>query len=178
MRIVVSGTHASGKSTLVAAFATAHPGFAVLGDPAEAFDEPGSDASSFVAQLRLASSRLLARPAAPRLIAERGPLDFLAYLGALDLLRRPGRADVPERDRMRAADALATLDLLVLLPLSPRDGIHVPDDEDPELREAMEEVLLELADDPDLVGDVPVLELGGSPEQRLAALEAAALTPE
>lgn len=167
MRIVVSGTHASGKSTLVAAFAAAHPDFVVFGDPAEALDEPGADAGSFLAQLRMASARLLTRPPVPRLIAERGPLDFLAYLGALDLLRRPGRADIPDRDRMLAAHALATLDLLVVLPLSPRDGIHVPPDEDPELREAMDEVLLELVDDPDLVGDVPVVELTGTPEQRL-----------
>lgn len=170
MRIVVSGTHATGKSTLVASFAAAHPDFVVLDDPAEAFDEAGADAGSFLAQLRLASARLLTRPPAPRLIAERGPLDLLAYLGALDLLRRPGRADVPDLDWMRAADAIATLDLLVLLPLTARDGIHVSDDEDPELREAMDEVLLELADDPDLVGDVPVLELTGPREQRLGRL--------
>lgn len=171
MRIVVSGTHASGKSSLVAAFAAVRRDFIVLDDPAKSFDEPGTDAGSFLAQLRLSSARLLTRPPMPRLIAERGPLDFLAYLGALDLLRRPSRAEAPEREVSRAVDALATLDLLVVLPLSTRDGIHVPDDEDPELREAMDEVLRELADDPDLVGDVPVLELTGAPEERLSALE-------
>lgn len=54
MRIVVSGTHASGKSTLISDFATAHPEFAVLPDPFEellddSFDEP--DAALFGRQL-------------------------------------------------------------------------------------------------------------------------------
>lgn len=174
MRVVVSGTHASGKSTLVAEFAAAHPDYVVLDDPAEAFDEhSGADAGFLLAQLRLSSARLLTTPRPPRLVAERGPLDFLAYLGALELLRRPGRGGIPEAERHRAVAALATLDLLVLLPLSPRDGITVPDDEDPELREAMDEVLLELAEDPDLVGDIPVIELTGDPSSRLAALEEA-----
>ncbi|WP_417555848.1 hypothetical protein [Microbacterium sp.] len=43
MRIVVSGTHASGKSTLISDFALRHPGFTVLPDPFELLDE-ASDA--------------------------------------------------------------------------------------------------------------------------------------
>ncbi|MFC4138171.1 MULTISPECIES: hypothetical protein [unclassified Microbacterium] len=37
MRIVVSGTHASGKSTLIDAFAAEHPEYRVLPDP---FEDP------------------------------------------------------------------------------------------------------------------------------------------
>ena len=39
MRIVVSGTHASGKSTLISDFALRHPEFVVLPDPFEALDD-------------------------------------------------------------------------------------------------------------------------------------------
>ena len=47
---------------------------------------------------------------------------------------------------------MAHVDLLVVLPLDARDGIRVPDDEDPALREAMDEHLVELCEDGDLVG--------------------------
>jgi hypothetical protein len=55
-----------------------------------------------------------------------------------------------------------------VLPLDACDGIRVPDDEDPELRTAMDERLLDLVDDPELVGSVgTVLAVSGSPRPRL-----------
>lgn len=167
MRIVVSGTHASGKSTLVGDFAAANPGYLVLPDPFElidgALDEP--DAGAFFAQLRVAAARLHDLP--PDAIAERGPLDFLAYLSALDALGRPGRApELFERGLPIAEDAMRHVDLFVLLPLNSADGIRVPEDEDPELREAMNDALLELSDE----FEVPTLELTGDRERRLRVL--------
>ncbi len=62
-------------------------------------------------------------------------------------------------------------DLLVVLPLESPDTIRVPDDEDPQLRAAMDERLLELCDDDDLVGPATrVAELRGSPQKRLTGL--------
>lgn len=176
MRIVISGTHASGKSTLISDFASARPEFEVFGDPFElidsASDEP--DAGTFFAQLRFAAARLVALQPDTRVIAERGPLDFVAYLDALDALRRPTRSpEMLQRGHALTALAMAHVDLLVLLPLSSRDRIEVPDDEDPELRDAMNDALLDLVDDPDLVGDVAVVEITGDPAGRLAQLEAA-----
>jgi predicted ATPase len=174
MRIVVSGTHASGKSTLIADFAAAHPDFATLPDPFEmvdaAADEP--DAITYFAQLQSSSARLLKLAPGARVIAERGPLDFLAYLDALDVLRRPTRAPGLFRQGVApTAAAMAQADLLVLLPLS--SAIEAPDDEDRDLREAMNDALLELADDPDLVADTTVVEITGDRATRLAQLEAA-----
>ncbi|NYD65690.1 hypothetical protein [Agromyces atrinae] len=133
MRIVVSGTHASGKSTLISDFALKHPEYAVLPDPP----------------------------------------DFLAYLRALEEL---GLASldpaVLERAEQRTLDALSTIDLLVVLPLNSRDHIDVGSDEHLDLRETMNDVLLDLIDDPDVVGDrLTIAELTGTPEVRLAALE-------
>lgn len=174
MLVVVSGTHASGKSTLISEFAALHPDFEVLPDPFELLDdtdaEPGAD--SFFAQLQLAAARLREPARGVSRIAERGPLDFLAYLDALMSLRRPGRSLAMFRGGLAtAAGAMAQADLLVLLPLTEADHIEVPDDEDPELRSAMNDALLELADDPDLVGNARVIELTGSPSHRLAQLE-------
>ena len=176
MRIVVSGTHASGKSTLVSDLAGAL-GFAQLPDPFELVAdgvEPAG-AASFVAQLEIAAERLVELPAAADVVAERGPLDLLAYLEALAVLDRPSvGSGSMARLRTATAGAMAHVDLLVVIPLDPDAGIEVPDDEDPELREAMDERLLELCDDEELVGGTAtVLEVAGSPETRVAQVLAA-----
>ncbi|MFH8253259.1 hypothetical protein ACH3VR_23030 [Microbacterium sp. B2969] len=176
MRIVVSGTHASGKSTLISDFAARHPEFAVLPDPYEVIDEEwdGPSAAMFAAQLRVAADRLTSGEFGPRLIAERGPLDFLAYLMALD--DRMGASLAPdflERSRMITAKALSHVDLLAVLPLTTVDGIAPGADEHLELRDAMDEILLELIDDPDLVGArARTVEIVGTRSERLSALEA------
>ncbi len=176
MRIVVSGTHGSGKSTLISDFAARHSDFAVLPDPYEliddAFDEP--DAGTYFAQLELAAERLVELPADVDAIAERGPLDFLAYLDALNTLGRPTRSgSLYRRGLNRVSIVAGCIDLLVVLPLYPGSGIEVPADEDRELRSAMDAALLELVDDPDLVADVEVVEITGSADERLEQLEAA-----
>ena len=175
MRIVVSGTHASGKSTLVSDVALTHRRFRVLPDPFELVDglDPVS-VTSFHEQLLVSADRLTALPAGADVIAERGPLDFLAYLEALELL---GRASLPEPAledlRRTTAAAMACVDLLVVLPLSGLEGVWVPDDEDPRLRTAMDERLLDLCDDDELVGRVGrVREVSGTPEERLARVTA------
>ncbi|MEN0071014.1 MAG: hypothetical protein AAGC63_08400 [Propionicimonas sp.] len=176
MRIVVSGTHASGKSTLISDFALRHPEFAVLPDPFELVDEAGDGlgASLFAEQLRIAADRLTSEGHGTHLIAERGPLDFLAYLLALaELTATPLDRGFLERATARTAEALATIDLLIVLPLTVDDPIHVGADEYLDLRHAMNDVLLELVDDPDLIGaQLPVVEITGTPGARLAALEA------
>ncbi|SFS03762.1 AAA domain-containing protein [Microbacterium sp. cf046] len=182
MRIVVSGTHGSGKSTLIGDFAVRHREFAVLADPFELMDAAAEepDAGMFFAQLRSSAARLLELSDEEAVIAERGPLDFLAYLDALDALRRPTRAPgLVRRGASLTAEAMARVDLVVLLPLTPSAGIELSADEDLELRDAMNDALLELADDPDLVGNAAVVEITGDAEHRLEQLEAtiARLTP-
>jgi len=181
MRIVVSGTHASGKSTLVSDFAARHPRYEVLPDPFELLDEiwdsPGPAMMS--AQLRIAAERLLGDEHGDDVIAERGPLDFLAYLRAFEDLTG-GVVPSAAMARMTAltAEALDAVDLLVLLPLAGHDPIPVDDEEHLELRAAMDDLLLELADDPDLTGGrLTVVSIAGDPDQRLAALEHAAGYP-
>lgn len=175
MRIVVSGTHASGKSTLISDFALRHPGFTVLPDPFELLDDASDSPSAamFTAQLRLSADRLTEETATD-VIAERGPLDFLAYLLALaELLGRPLDNGIREQAIALVVAAMRTVDVLVVLPLAARDPIHVSDDEHLELRETMNDVLLELVDDPDLVGGhLLVREITGTPEERVAAVEA------
>ena len=175
MRIVVSGTHASGKSTLISDFAVRHPRYAVLPDPFDLLDEswdaPG--AASFTAQLRVAADRLLAEELGDDVVAERGPLDFLAYLVALDDLDSGSVSrELLARAAVLTAEALRTVDLLVVLPLDDRHPLVRDFDEHADLRDAMNSALLDLVDDPDLVGELRVVELAGDRGERLAALEA------
>lgn len=179
MRIVVSGTHASGKSTLVSDVALVLRGYSQLPDPVELvendeWDEPAG-ATSFVRQLAVAAERLVALPPGSDVVVERGPVDFLAYLEALtDLRRASAGPDLMRRLRATTAEAMAHVDLLVVLPLDARDGIRVPDEEDPELRAVTDEHLVELCEDVELVGGTGrVLEVTGAPDARVARVLAA-----
>lgn len=175
MRIVVSGTHASGKSTLIADFARRHPDYLVLPDPFELIDESDDRpaAAMFASQLRLAAGRLIDIHPGENLIAERGPLDFLAYLLALDELGRTAldRSTISSAI-VRTRAALETVDHLVVLPLTAAHPIHVNGDEDAALRETMNDVLLDLLDDSDVIpAGLTVTEVTGSPAERLATIE-------
>ena len=167
MKVVVSGTHASGKSTLVGRLADALDGAAVLPDPFElvdhALDEP--DVTTFLEQLHVAADRLREPHHHGVLVAERGPLDLLAYLEALVDLGRPGADAQSARDaREVVAAAMGDVDLVLLLD---PDDVPAPDDEDPELRSAMHATLLDLLDDPDLLGGAAVVDVAGDPDGRV-----------
>lgn len=175
MRIVVSGTHASGKSTLLADFAGRHPDFEVFDDPYELLDAAPAeaDAATFTTQFAISAARLRQHDGG-HLIAERGPLDFLAYLEALARLGRGAVDRATTRQLfLDTSAAMDEVDVLVLLPLNGRDHIEIADEEDPELRQAMNDILIELADDPDLIGGATVVEIVGDPAARVRRLEAA-----
>ncbi|HYI07684.1 MAG TPA: AAA family ATPase [Thermoanaerobaculia bacterium] len=179
MRIAVSGTHCSGKSTLVEDFLAAHRDYLHEPEPYEwledelAAGEP--DANDFNRQLQLSVERLSTYGLGTRVIAERSPLDFLAYMLALADLGRTGRDCALIASAAECAAAgMAHVDLLVLLPLNGTDGIFAPDSEDLELREAMNDRLLDLvAADPYSLfasGRPRVVEIHGSRYERLRQL--------
>lgn len=179
MRIVISGTHASGKSTLVADFARRHPEYAVLPDPFDLVDEmwDGPSAASFVAQLRISADRLAPLEGPENLIAERGPIDFLAYLLALEELEGLSRSrELLARSTEITREALSHVDLLVVLPLTAIDSIEAGIDEHLELRDTMNDILLDLLSDSNVIGQrLEVAEITGDRDSRLAALEALAI---
>ena len=175
MLVVVSGSHGSGKSTLISDFALSHPDWEVLPDPYEFIDLDAGEPSVplFIEQLRIAAARMR-EPSTGHLLAERGPLDFLAYLHAMETL---GRSTLPRELTEWVYDltrlVMTTVDLLLLLPLNRVDAISIGDDEDRELRDAMNMSLLELADDRHLTGCAHVAEIVGDRDQRLASLRSA-----
>ena len=185
MRIAISGTHGSGKSTLIEDFVAAHRDYIHEPEPYEWLQDVYGegvgevpDVDDFYRQLELSVERLREYGPGARVILERSPLDFLAYVLALAELGRVGRdcsaiASAVER----VAAGMANVDLLVLLPLNEADRIEVPESEDLELREAMNDRLLDLvaADPYSLLasGRPRVVEIAGTRQQRLRQLEQA-----
>lgn len=189
MRVAISGTHCSGKSTLVEDFLGAHADYIHEPEPyewlvemyGEGFSEEPT-AEDFHRQLELCVEHLKQYGSGARVIAERSPVDFLAYILALADLGRSGRdCELVASAAELAAAGLAHVDLLVVLPLNDADGIVAPASEDLELREAMNERLVELitADNYALFasGSPRIVEIAGDRGQRLRDLEEAIAAP-
>jgi hypothetical protein len=176
LRIAISGTHATGKSTLIEEFIARHPQYTYEPEPyvvlqevyGETFGDPPT-LEDFERQLELNLETIGRYSAGDDVIFERSPFDFVAYIIAID----ERRAAEAWTDRIRKV--LPRLDLLVFLPLD--EGIAVPDSEDPELRQFVDELLQDvlLADDLNLFSEMrpAIVEARGTVRQRLAVLEAA-----
>jgi hypothetical protein len=170
MRVGVSGTHGTGKSTLVGELCARLAGHVPAGEPYVLLEEEGYEfefppaADDFRALVRR-STQMLSSPG-PRVIFDRTPLDYLAYLIAMD-------ADVePEAGQPALRSAMSSLDLLVITPITAETEQVLPAADQPALRTAMNEALLELVyQDPlQAWGDVPVIELSGPLTGRATAV--------
>ncbi len=174
MRIGISGTHGTGKTTLAGQLCARLPEHVLAEEPYYLLEEDGYEfgfppsPEDYLALLAC-STRNLTRPQQPRIIFDRTPLDYLAYLGAV------GADPAGEATAETLRPAFAGLDLLVVTLITPETERALPPAELPGLRSAMNDVLLELArDDPlDAWGDVPLLELSGPLDGRVAAVLAA-----
>jgi hypothetical protein len=183
MRIAVSGTHGSGKSTLIADFLAAHPEFVHEPEPYElmADEFPAEpDASDFQRQLEFSVERWRTCEPETPVIGERSPLDFLAYLLALGDLGRDGEASSfiePAIELVRSG--FEHIDLFILLSLNEDDGIVIAEEEDLELRDAMNERLTNILAKNEFeffAGGQPVFaEVSGTPAERLQRLEIACI---
>lgn len=189
VRLAISGTHCSGKTTLAEDFLAAHRDYVHEPEPYEWLEEVFGEAAGgepnvddFLRQLELSVDRLRSYRHGAKVVAERSPVDFLAYLLALTDLRRTGRdCQMIASAAELTVSGLASIDLLVVLPLNDRDGIAAPESEDLALREAMNDRLLDLitADEYALFGggSPRVVEIQGARERRLRLLEQAAIIP-
>lgn len=162
MRIAISGTHLTGKSTMIDALVDQLPGYVAVPEPYEILEEQGYDfahpptVEDYVVQLR--QSLALHRRSSRNIIFDRCPLDFVAYI-----LASPGsdRFDI-EQWRAPILAALASLDLIVAIHIDP---VHDPigSIEDAAFRTAVDTELRDLLDSDslDLCGDAEILALAG-----------------
>jgi hypothetical protein len=175
MRVGISGTHGTGKTTLAEALCAHLPGHVTADEPYYLLEEEGYEfgfppsLEDFRALLARSVRSLTSPPLLPGVIFDRTPLDYLAYLAAA------GADPSDEAGAATLRPALASLDLLVITLITPETEQALPDAELPALRSQMNDALLELvyADPLNAWGDIPVLELSGPLDGRLNAVLAA-----
>ncbi len=179
MRIAVSGTHITGKSSLVEALGACLPNHRTIPEPYVILEERGymfahpPTVDDFVTQLR--QSLISLRRRTSNLIADRCPLDFLGYIYAS-----------PDADRFDLAawqreieHAMKSLDLVVAIQADPAHDPAEPN-EDLEWRLAVDDILREIVggDSLDLCENVEILSLDGPWDRRLETVLAHIATRE
>ena len=171
MRIGISGTHGTGKTTLAEALSARLPGHVMVDEAYHLLEEEGHEfglppSLDDYRALLARSIRSLSSPGLPRVVFDRTPLDYLAYMAAT------GADPSGEASAAALQPAFASLDLLVITLITPQTEQALPAAEMPRLRSEMNDALLELArDDPqDAWGDIPLLELDGPLDGRLDAV--------
>ncbi|MFP2956315.1 AAA family ATPase [Myxococcus sp. 1LA] len=178
MRIAVSGSHRTGKSTLIEELADLLPSHVTVDEPYHQLEEEGHvfaetpSVEDFEAQLSRSISDLEEGPRDA--LFDRCPVDFVAYL----LAHEDRDAFDLEAWLPRVRRALQMLDLIVLMGIERRDRIALSASEDDAFRLAVDEQMKELLlDDPYGLG-VEVLEVEGSPSERATEpIRAAAAAP-
>jgi predicted ATPase len=159
MRVAVCGTHASGKSTLVAELRHLLPQYVTLEEPYYGLLEEGQvfgdrlSVEDVEVQLDRSCS-MLADEQGRDVIFDRAPADYLAYLAALE---QPGSIS---SWLYRATEAMKRLDFLVYVPIERPDRIGVGGSELPRLRREVDANLRQmLIDDSWGIGaDIVVVE--------------------
>ena len=171
MRIVVSGTHFSGKTTLINAISTKLRDYEIVEEPYAVLEESGYDFSDppsiedFKQQLKCSTELIMNSP--KKAIFDRSPIDFLAY--ALVKAEEDHDQCDMESWQTKIETAISEIDILVFLPIEYPDAIQLPKSEDQKLRSLVDEKLKELILDDSLgfLKDTDVLEVSGSLQNRI-----------
>ena len=174
MRIAVSGSHCTGKSTLIDEFLRTHPEFIHEPEPYTVLvEELGEEFSAepcvedFLRQLEFNVERLKQHQRGTKVIYERCPIDFLAYIESLS------RANTDLVDKV--SEAIQNLDLIVYLPLD--NSITVDEEEFPKLRKAVDRSLSAIYREDEFgimsSTNLNIVEATGPTLNRLRTLEAA-----
>ena len=169
MRVGISGTHGTGKTTLAEALCAHLPGHVAADEPYYLLEEQGYEfgfppsLEDYRALLACSARSLSSPPLLPGAVFDRTPLDYLAYMAAT------GADPSDEAGAAALRPAFASLDLLVITLITPETEQVLPAAEMPGLRSQMNDALLELVyDDPlNAWGEIPVLELTGPLDGRL-----------
>ena len=167
MRIAISGTHFSGKSSLVEALSEALPQYTTVEEPYHLLQEEGYEFAElpsiedFELQLERAIESL--DETLPNVIFDRCPADILGYL----LSHTDADAFNLVEWLPRVQSAIKKLDLVVFLPIEEPDRIVLPLSQDAGYRKRVDEKLREVILENIFDFDVDVLEVSGSPQTRV-----------
>lgn len=177
MRIAISGTHCTGKSTLIDEFLRVHPDFVHEPEPYTVLvEELGEEFSAepcvedFLRQLEFNIDRLKQHERGERVIYERCPIDFVAYIQCIS-------PTTSISDEVR--ESMQRLDLIVYLPIDPT--IDAGDEEFPKLRKAVDRRLNAIyhEDELGIISGTDLIVIGatGPIESRLRAVETTMMFP-
>lgn len=167
MRIAISGTHFTGKSTLVKDLADALPEYSNVEEPYYLLADEGHDFAETPSvedfELQLERSIECLNESEPNVIYDRCPADLLGYL------LTHSDAETFDLDgwlpRIRAA--MRKLDLVVFLPVERRDRIALPSSEDAALRRQVDAELQEILLEDSFDFGVDVIEVTGARDERV-----------
>ncbi len=181
MRIAVSGSQGTGKSTLISAFLARCPryvyepeAFETLADDIDLTSDEGPTADGLRALLDLTASVLESRRPDASVVFERSPVDYLAYAAASRSWPKEIVADFLAGAIPDVRRSVRSLDLIVLLPVT-RQGPPARSGESPRFRKRVDEALRRalVDDDYDIFeggGPPTVVELPPSPARQLDEL--------
>ncbi len=176
----MSGSHGTGKSTLIAAFVERRPeyrfepeAYETLADDVGLTDSEGPTPEGLDALLDHTLSALAQHQPGAHVMFERSPVDYLAYAASTRSGWPRGLPqDFVREWTPRVREAVRRLDLIALVPLSA--AIPPASDEDPRFRRRVDEWLRRALVDDDLGlfdgGPPRVVELPAAPDRRLAEL--------
>ena len=167
MRIAISGTHFSGKSTLVEALSEALPQYTAVEEPYYLLQEEGYEFAELPSledfELQLERSIENLDGSASNVIFDRCPADILGYL-----LSHTGiEAFDLEEWLPGIRTAIRKLDLVVFLPIEGPDRKVLPSSQDAAYRQRVDEKLKEIILENSFDFEVDVLEVTGSPQTRV-----------
>ncbi len=166
MRIAISGAHRVGKTTLAGALADALAGHALVPEPYYLLEDDGHEfeetpsLEDFEAQLERSLTSL--EQAGADVVFDRCPLDLVAYLRT----HREAAAFDLDDWLPRVRDAMATLDLVVFVPIEAPDRVPV-DRADARLRARVDDDVRDLVLDDALDLGIVAVEVLGPVEARL-----------
>jgi predicted ATPase len=167
MRIAISGTHCSGKSTLVEALCEELPQYTAVEEPYQLLAEEGYEFGESPSiedfELQLERSIETLAESGKNVIFDRCPADILGYL----LSHTDAEAFDLDAWLPRVQTAVRKLDLIVFLPVEEPDRIVLPLSQDAEYRQRVDEKLHEIILEDPFDFDVDVLEVTGSPQVRV-----------
>jgi thymidylate kinase len=172
MRIAISGTHCSGKSTLVEALSEELPQYTTVEEPYQLLAEEGYEFAEspsiedFELQLERSIETLV--ESGQNVIFDRCPADILGYL----LSHTDAEAFDLDAWLPRVQTAVRKLDLIVFLPIEEPDRIVLPLSQDAEYRQRVDEKLQEIILEDPFDFEVDVLEVTGSPQMRVGRVSA------
>jgi len=148
MRVAVSGSHGTGKSTLIAAFLDRRPGFVcepeayeTLADDVSLTEGEGPAPEGLEALLDYTLAAVGRHPAGSRVVFERSPVDYLAYAAASRGWEAGARAAFIRKYTPLVRGSLRGLDLIAFVPVSRGGPIRPRPGEDARFRRRVDERL-------------------------------------